>query len=96
MAAVGATVTFLWSISVSEILLWSKLGLCLVPWQMAVLGAGGYVFTVWQRAKSCASSLLQATRNVELRNGIVQGHAYTVTGAVKVRSGTCSCLEVLY
>lgn len=51
MAAVGATVTFLWSISVSEILLWSNRGLCLVPCQMAVLGAGGCVFTVWQRAK---------------------------------------------
>ncbi|XP_048155742.1 calpain-13 [Corvus hawaiiensis] len=26
----------------------------------------------------------QASRNVELRNGIVQGHAYTITGAVKI------------
>ncbi|KAM7027827.1 calpain-13 isoform 1-T1 [Passerculus sandwichensis] len=26
----------------------------------------------------------QSSRNIELRNGIVQGHAYTVTGAVKV------------
>ncbi|XP_014732899.1 PREDICTED: calpain-13-like isoform X2 [Sturnus vulgaris] len=26
----------------------------------------------------------QSTRNIELRNGIVQGHAYTVTGAVKI------------
>ncbi|XP_064504100.1 calpain-13 isoform X3 [Pseudopipra pipra] len=27
----------------------------------------------------------QANRNIELRNGIVQGHAYTITGAVKIR-----------
>ncbi|NXX11010.1 CAN13 protein, partial [Podargus strigoides] len=27
----------------------------------------------------------QVKRNIELRNGIVQGHAYTVTGAVKIR-----------
>ncbi|KFO56700.1 Calpain-13, partial [Corvus brachyrhynchos] len=27
----------------------------------------------------------QASRNIELRNGIVQGHAYTITGAVKIR-----------
>ncbi|XP_035759556.1 calpain-13 [Egretta garzetta] len=27
----------------------------------------------------------QLRRNIELRNGIVQGHAYTVTGAVKIR-----------
>ncbi|XP_032538542.1 calpain-13-like isoform X1 [Chiroxiphia lanceolata] len=27
----------------------------------------------------------QAKRNIELRNGIVQGHAYTITGAVKIR-----------
>lgn len=47
-------------------------------------------------AKSCAFSLLQSRRNIELRNGIVQGHAYTVTGAVKVRLGTRSCLEILY
>ncbi|XP_050828369.1 calpain-13 [Serinus canaria] len=26
----------------------------------------------------------QSSRNIELRNGIVQGHAYTVTGAVKI------------
>ncbi|RLW06958.1 hypothetical protein DV515_00004129, partial [Chloebia gouldiae] len=26
----------------------------------------------------------QSRRNIELRNGIVQGHAYTVTGAVKI------------
>ncbi|XP_056344106.1 calpain-13 isoform X2 [Oenanthe melanoleuca] len=26
----------------------------------------------------------QARRNIELRNGIVQGHAYTITGAVKI------------
>ncbi|KAM6082737.1 LOW QUALITY PROTEIN: calpain-13 [Chlamydotis macqueenii] len=27
----------------------------------------------------------QLRRNIELRNGIIQGHAYTVTGAVKIR-----------
>ncbi|KAJ7397889.1 calpain-13-like isoform X1 [Pitangus sulphuratus] len=27
----------------------------------------------------------QPKRNIELRNGIVQGHAYTITGAVKIR-----------
>ncbi|KFW77039.1 Calpain-13, partial [Manacus vitellinus] len=27
----------------------------------------------------------QASRNIELRNGIVRGHAYTITGAVKIR-----------
>ncbi|NXG12877.1 CAN13 protein, partial [Grallaria varia] len=27
----------------------------------------------------------QSKRNIELRNGIVQGHAYTITGAVKIR-----------
>ncbi|NXU64442.1 CAN13 protein, partial [Horornis vulcanius] len=26
----------------------------------------------------------QSRRNIELRNGIVQGHAYTITGAVKI------------
>lgn len=88
--------SFRWSVSVSEILLWSNPGLSSVPWQMTVLGAAGCVFTIWQRTKSCAFSLLQSRRNIELRNGIVQGHAYTITGAVKVRSGTCSCLEILY
>nr|XP_021140491.1 calpain-13 isoform X4 [Columba livia]XP_021140493.1 calpain-13 isoform X4 [Columba livia]XP_021140494.1 calpain-13 isoform X4 [Columba livia]XP_021140495.1 calpain-13 isoform X4 [Columba livia]XP_021140496.1 calpain-13 isoform X4 [Columba livia]XP_021140497.1 calpain-13 isoform X4 [Columba livia]XP_021140498.1 calpain-13 isoform X4 [Columba livia]XP_021140499.1 calpain-13 isoform X4 [Columba livia]XP_021140500.1 calpain-13 isoform X4 [Columba livia] len=32
----------------------------------------------------CSTSS-QLKRNIELRNGIVQGHAYTVTGAVKIR-----------
>ncbi|XP_039573141.1 calpain-13 isoform X2 [Passer montanus] len=31
----------------------------------------------------CSTSV-QSRRNIELRNGIVQGHAYTVTGAVKI------------
>ncbi|XP_030124796.4 calpain-13 isoform X3 [Taeniopygia guttata] len=31
----------------------------------------------------CSTSV-QSMRNIELRNGIVQGHAYTITGAVKI------------
>ncbi|RMC12314.1 hypothetical protein DUI87_09827 [Hirundo rustica rustica] len=31
----------------------------------------------------CSTSV-QSRRNIELRNGIVQGHAYTITGAVKI------------
>lgn len=91
VAAVG-TATFLWSIS--EELLWSE--------PQALLSANGTSGSWWlclcgvAGAKSCAFSLLQSSRNIELRNGIVQGHAYTVTGAVKVRPGTCSCLQILY
>lgn len=57
---------------------------------MTAVGVDGHTSAEWQRAKSCAFSLLQLMRNIELKNGIVQGHAYTVTGAEKVRSRTCS------
>lgn len=58
-------------------------------------GSGWLCLCSVAEAKSCAFSLLQSDRNMELKNGIVQGHAYTITAAEKVRSGTCSWLEIL-
>lgn len=37
----------------------------------------------------------RSTKNIELKNGIVQGHAYTVTGAQEVRKRTFLCYSLL-
>lgn len=92
MVAVGMTVTFLWSQSIWDAAVVKSRSCVFLPCQVTVVGADGHTSAVWQRAKSCAFCLLQLMRNIELKNGIVQGHAYTVTGAEKVRSRTCSCV----
>lgn len=50
---------------------------------------------VFQEANGCVFSPQQSVGNAELNNGLVKGHAYTVTGATEVRIGTFSLPIVL-